>query len=201
MYILSIFMFIVSLRRCKWSCLCATLCLCYVVVSIYAVFVVPRLCRCEAVQMCNIYNKSATIITKNLGNLKGFVCPSVRRNVWIRSVRVRCIVLFFVFCGLFSKFFFLWIDFASTASPVSDNYVLWHYFGTFLNFRLDFFCCCCLGYIHFCMSTSNNNTHNNGNAETQLRSIPQWKMVIVFRFLWKEKKYGHHKKLGKIKPK
>lgn len=43
-----------------------------------------------------------------------------------------------IFAVYFRSFFFLWIDFASTASPVSDNYVLWHYFGTFLNFRLGF---------------------------------------------------------------
>lgn len=84
-------------------------------------------------QICHYHHQ-------NLGNLKGFVCPSVRRNVWIRSVRVRCIVFCFVFLRfIFEVFFFLWIDFASTASPVSDNYVLWHYFGTFLNFRLGFF--------------------------------------------------------------
>lgn len=145
---------------------------------------------------CATYTTNLPLSSPKLREFKRFRL-SIRPSQCLNPLR-SCALYSFLFCIFavyFRSFFFLFIDFASTASPVSDNYVLWHYFGTFLNFRLGFFCCCCccLGYIHFCMSTSNNNTHNNGNAETQLRSIPQWKMVIVFRFLWKRKKYGHHK--------
>lgn len=118
---------IVSMLRCCLY-LCGGFC-CTEAVSLWSCSNVQHI-----QQICHYHHQ-------NLGNLKGFVCPSasvaMSESAPLRSCALYSFFLYF--CGLFSKFFFLWIDFASTASPVSDNYVLWHYFGTFLNFRLGFF--------------------------------------------------------------